>query len=81
VFAQDARQTLHPLAQRGAFDPIFAGPAGERPKPERVPIDTAHLKAHRAAARLLKKGHVPRCIGRCKGGLNSKRDVVCDKQG
>lgn len=33
-------------------------------------IDATHLKAHRTAASLLKKGDVPRRIGRTKGGLN-----------
>ncbi|MBN9440471.1 MAG: hypothetical protein J0I61_25980, partial [Bosea sp.] len=38
---------------------IFAGLAGEGPKPERIMIDATHLKAHRAAASLLKKGLFP----------------------
>jgi transposase len=29
----------------------------------------------------LKKGDVPRCIGRTKGGLNSKLHAVCDGEG
>jgi transposase len=40
----------------GVFDRIFAGLAGEGPKPERIMIDATHLKAHRTAASLLKKG-------------------------
>ena len=44
-------------------------------------IDATHLKAHRTAASLLKKGLLPRCIGRTKGGLNSKLHAVCDGQG
>jgi transposase len=44
-------------------------------------IDATHLKAHRTAASLLKKGPVPRRIGRTKGGLNSKLHAVCDGQG
>ena len=40
----------------GVFDRIFAGLAGEAPKPERLMIDATHLKAHRTAASLLKKG-------------------------
>ena len=43
----------------GVFDRIFAGLAGEGPKPERIMIDSTHLKAHRTAARLLKKGLFP----------------------
>lgn len=36
----------------GVFDRIFAGLAGEEPKPERIMIDATH----RTAANLLKKG-------------------------
>ena len=65
----------------GVFDRIFAGLAGRGPKPERIMIDATHLKAHRTAASLLKKGDVPRRIGRTKGGLNSKLHTVCDGDG
>jgi hypothetical protein len=41
------------------FDRIFAGLAGEGPRPERIMIDATHLKAHRTAASLLKKGLFP----------------------
>jgi transposase len=44
-------------------------------------IDATHLKAHRTAASLLKKGPVPLRVGRTKGGLNSKLHAVCDGQG
>ena len=43
----------------GVFDRIFANLAGEGPKPERIMIDATHLKAHRTAASLLKKGLFP----------------------
>ena len=43
----------------GVFDRIFAALAGEGPKPERIMIDATHLKAHRTAASLLKKGMFP----------------------
>lgn len=43
----------------GVFDRIFAGLAGEGPKPERIMIDATHLKAHRTEASLLKKGLFP----------------------
>lgn len=43
----------------GVFDRIFAGLAGEGPKPERIMIDATHLKAHRTAASLLEKGMFP----------------------
>jgi transposase len=63
------------------FDCIFAGLAGEGPKPERVMIDATHLKAHRTAASLLKKGMFPVVSGAQKGGLNSKLHAVCDGEG
>ena len=47
----------------GVFDRIFAGLAGEGPKPERIMIDATHLKAHRTAASLLKKGMFPAVSG------------------
>jgi len=43
----------------GVFDHIFASLVGEEPRPERVMIDTTHLKAHRTAASLLKEGIFP----------------------
>jgi transposase len=47
----------------GVFDRIFAALASEGPKPERIMIDTTHLKAHRTAASLLKKGLFPAASG------------------
>lgn len=46
-------------ARLGVFDRIFAAFAGEGPQPERIMIDATHLKAHRTAASLLKKGMFP----------------------
>src|SRR3954466_13145742 len=43
-------------SRRGVFERIFAALAGEAGEPERVMIDTTHLKAHRTAASLLQKG-------------------------
>ncbi len=37
--------------------------AAEGPKPERIMIDATHLKAHRTAASLLKKGLFPAVSG------------------
>ena len=62
------------------FNKIFAELAA-RAASRRLMIDATHLKAHRTAASLLKKGPVPRRIGRTKGGLNSKLHAVCDGQG
>jgi transposase len=52
----------------GVFDRIFAALAGEGPKPERIMIDTTHLKAHRTAASLLKRGMLPVVSGARKVG-------------
>jgi len=47
----------------GVFDRIFAALASERPEPKRIMIDATHLKAHRTAASLLKKGLFPAVLG------------------
>lgn len=47
----------------GVFNRIFAELAGKGPKPERLIIDATHLKAHRTAASLLKKGLFPDVLG------------------
>ena len=47
----------------GVFDRIFVALAGAGPKPERIMIDSTHLKAHRTAASLLKKGMFPALSG------------------
>jgi transposase len=52
----------------GVFDRIFAALAGEGPKPERLMIDATHLKAHRTAASLLKKGLFPAVSGELRAG-------------
>ena len=43
----------------GDVRPRFAALAGQGPRPERIMIDSTHLKAHRTAASLLKKGLFP----------------------
>ncbi|NBU11776.1 MAG: IS5 family transposase [Proteobacteria bacterium] len=65
----------------GVFNKILSELARKAGKPRRLMIDATHLKAHRTAASLLKKGLFPRCIGRTKGGLNSKLHAVCDGLG
>jgi putative transposase len=47
----------------GVFKKIFAALAHKGRKPERVMIDATHLKAHRTAASLLKKGLFPDVSG------------------
>src|SRR5437660_5229399 len=61
----------------GVFNRIFAALAAKGGKSDQLMIDATHLKAHRTAASLLKRGALPRCIGRIKGGLNFKLHVVC----
>ena len=43
----------------GVFERIFAGLAAEGGTPDRLMIDATHLKAHRTAASLAKKGLFP----------------------
>jgi transposase len=43
----------------GVFNRIFAELAGKKETPDQLMIDATHLKAHRTAASLLKKGVFP----------------------
>jgi putative transposase len=43
----------------GVFNKIFAGLAAKASKTDQLMIDATHLKAHRTAASLLKKGLFP----------------------
>ena len=43
-------------SEKGVFDRIFAALVAEAGVPQRLMIDTTHLKAHRTAASLRKKG-------------------------
>ena len=43
-------------SRMGVFSQIFAALAGEAGEPDRLIIDSTHLKAHRTAASLLKRG-------------------------
>jgi len=45
-------------SRMGIFDRIFANLAAENGPPDRVMIDSTHLKAHRTAASLLKRGMI-----------------------
>ena len=47
----------------GVFNRIFAELATKAGKPDRLMIDATHLKAHRTAASLLKKGLFPGISG------------------
>ena len=50
-------------SRRGVFNRIFAGLAAKGGTPDRLMIDATHLKAHRTAASLLKKGMFPDVSG------------------
>ena len=45
-------------SRMGVFDRIFAALAGEAGEPDCLIIDSTHLKAHRTAASLLKRGRL-----------------------
>ena len=47
----------------GVFNKIFAGLSAKGGKPDQLMIDATHLKAHRTAASLLKKGMFPDVSG------------------
>ncbi len=50
-------------SEAGVFDRIFAALAGDSDATHTVMIDATHLKAHRTAASLLKKGLFPAASG------------------
>jgi putative transposase len=50
-------------SRMGVFNKIFAGLAAKAGKPDQLMIDATHLKAHRTAASLLKKGLFPDVSG------------------
>ena len=55
-------------SRMGVFNRIFAALAGQEGEPDRLMIDAPHLKAHRTAASLLKKGLFPAVsVGRRAG--------------
>ena len=53
----------------GVFNRIFAELGAKGGKPDRLMIDATHLKAHRTAASLLKKGLYPDVSDAPKAGL------------
>ncbi len=55
-------------SRMGVFDKIFAGLAADEGVPEQLQIDATHLKAHRTAASLLKKGMFPAVSAGQKAG-------------
>jgi putative transposase len=57
-----------PWSRMGIFDRIFANLAAESGPPDSVMIDSTHLKAHRTAASLLKRGIHPVSLAARKAG-------------
>ena len=55
-------------SRMGVFDRIFMALAAEGSEPDRIMIDSTHLKAHRTAASLLKGGMFPVVSGAQKAG-------------
>ena len=55
-------------SRMGVFDRIFSGLAVQGPEPDTIMIDATHLKAHRTAASLLKKGMFPAALAAQKAG-------------
>jgi putative transposase len=52
----------------GVFNRIFVELSTKGAKPDRLMIDATHLKAHRTAASLLKKGLFPDVLGAAEAG-------------
>jgi putative transposase len=52
----------------GVFERIFAALAAEAGPPDRLMIDATHLKAHRTAASMLKKGLLHAASGEPRAG-------------
>lgn len=50
-------------SRMGVFDRIFSSLAGKSGDPDTVQIDSTHLKAHRTACSLAKKGMFPVTLG------------------
>ena len=53
-------------SKMGVFDKIFKALVDAQGVPEQLQIDATHLKAHRTAASLLKKGMYPVLLGEQK---------------
>ena len=53
-------------SEKGIFDKIFVALSAQAGPPDQLQIDATHLKAHRTAASLLKKGMFPVLSGEQK---------------
>jgi transposase len=61
--SRSRREQLLRWSRLGVFNRIFAALAAKGGKPDQLMIDATHLKAHRTAASLLKKGLFPDVSG------------------
>lgn len=80
------RKTLYNRFRRWSESGVFERIFEELAKPQddagaALMIDATHLKAHRTASSLKKRGDEPGLIGRTKGGLNTKLHALCDNLG
>lgn len=65
----------------GVFNRIFAERAAKGGKPDQLIIDANASQGAPDGSKPVKKGALPRRIGRTKGGLNSRLHAVCVGQG
>jgi transposase len=68
-------------SRMGIFDRIVANLAAESGPPDRVMIDSTHLRRIERPQVCSKKGDSPRLIRHTKCGLNSQLHAVCDGAG
>jgi hypothetical protein len=73
--SQDALQPIRSPGPAWVSSTESSPAAASSGPPERVMIDSMHLKAHQTAASLLKKAD---SLGGTNGGLYSKLHAVCD---
>ncbi len=64
----------------GIWEKIFTQLASADDLYEHLQLDSSHIKAHRTACSLKNDGK-DRGLGRTKGGINSKLQLLCSHQG
>jgi len=79
--AQEYLQSLHPLEQTRRIQRILAEFIAKRGEPEQLTIDAIHLKAHRTAASLQKRGCSQTYLTHQRRPELSKLHAVCDGHG
>ena len=61
-------KTLYNRSRLGVFDRLFSSLAARAGEPDIVRVDATHLKAHRTACSLAKRGMFPATLGQQKAG-------------